>query len=452
LGKQRFANVQADGGRRLHESPECRAGVAFYDGSFQQEAAMNLVQRIQDILLKPKDTWPQIAQEAATPQSLYKDWLLILAAVPAVAGFIGMTVVGVGAFGMSYRLPLVSGVVHMVVGYLLSLGMVYLLSLLVNALAPTFGGTPDRLAALKLVAYGCTAGFLGGVFQLLPSLGILGLLCGLYSIYLIYLGLPVLMRNPPEKSAGYTAVVVVAGFVAGLVVGAVSNAVLGASHGYGSWGGRHPGGSVTLRGPDGDVTLDTSKMEAAAQRMEALGKQMEAAQAKGDGAAAGKALGEMMGAMSGATGGGKPLPAADLKAVLPEALGDFKRTSVEAQSGGAMGINSSSARARYGNGDKSMALDITDMGSLAGMASLAGWANMTLDKEADGRIERVFKQGDRTVREEYRKDGSHAEMTVLLPNGVIVEAKGEQVGIELLRSALGSVDLNKLAAAPRQPG
>jgi len=410
---------------------------------------MNLVQRIQDILLKPKDTWPQIAQEAATPQSLYKDWLLILAAVPAVAGFIGMSVMGVGAFGFSYRVPFVSGLVHMVIGYVLSLGMVYLLSLLVNALAPTFGGTPDRLAALKLVAYGCTAGFLGGVFQLLPSLSMLGLLCGLYSIYLIYLGLPVLMRNPPEKSAGYTAVVVVAGIVAGLVVGAVTSAVIG----VGSWGDRHAGsGAVTIKGPDGEVTLDTSKMEAAAKRMEALGKRMEEAQAKGDGAAAGKALGEMMGAMSGATGGGKPMPAADLKALLPENIGDLKRTSVESQSGGAMGINSSSAKARYANGDKSIGLDITDMGSLAGMAAFAGWAQMTLDREADGRIERVFKQGDRTVREEYRKDGSHAELTVLLPNGVIVEAKGEQVGIEQLRSVIGSVDLTKLAATARQPG
>lgn len=410
---------------------------------------MILVQRIQDILLKPKDTWPQIAQETATVQSLYKEWLLILAAIPAVAGFIGMSVIGMGGFGISFRVPFVSGLVHMVVGYVLSLGMVYLLSLLVNALAPTFGGTPDPLAALKLVAYGCTAGFVGGVFQLLPSLSVLGLLCGLYSIYLIYLGLPVLMRNPPEKSAGYTAVVVVAGIVAGLVVGAVSSAVLG----MGSWGGGHQGsGSVTLKGPGGDVTLDTSKMDAAAKRMEALGKRMEEAQAKGDSAAAGKALSEMMGAVTGATGGAKPMPAADLKALLPETLGDFKRTSVEAQSGGAIGINSSSARARYGNGDKSISLDITDMGSLAGMANLAGWANMTLDKEADGRIERVFKQGDRTVREDYRKDGSHAEVSVLLPNGVIVEAKGEQVGIDQLRGVISGVDLNKLATTARQPG
>lgn len=410
---------------------------------------MTLVQRIQDILLKPKDTWPQIAAEPATVQSLYKEWLLILAAIPAVAGFIGLSVVGVGAFGVSYRMPFVGGLVHMVLSYVMSLGMVYLLSLLVNALAPTFGGTPNPLAALKLVAFGSTAGFVGGVFQLLPSLSMLGMLCSLYSIYLIYLGLPVLMQNPPEKSAGYTAAVIVAGIVAGLVVGAVATAVVG----VGSWGSQHAGaGAVTIKGPGGDVTLDTSKMEEAAKRMEALGKQMEAAQAKGDNAAAGKALGEMMGAVTGAAGGAKPMLSADLKALLPEAIGDFKRNSIEAQSGGAIGINSSSAKARYANGDKSISLDITDMGSLSGMVGLAAWANMTMDKETDGRIERVFKQGDRTVREDYRKDGSHAELTVLLPNGVIVEARGDQVGIEQLRSALGGIDINKLATTPRQAG
>ena len=90
--------------------------------------------------------------------------------------------------------------------------------------------------------------------------------------------------------------------------------------------------------------------------------------------------------------------------------------------------------------------------AIAGIASLAGWANMTLDKDADGRIERVFKQGDRSVREDYRKDGSHAELVVLLPNGIVVEAKGEQVGIDLLRNALRSVDLDKLAATARPPG
>ena len=110
----------------------------------------------------------------------------------------------------------------MLVSYLLSLAMVYVLALIVDALAPTFGGTKNQINALKVVAYGATAGFLGGIFSLMPSLSILGVLAALYSIYLIYTGLPVLMKSPPDKALAYTAVVIVCGIVAGILIGVLS--------------------------------------------------------------------------------------------------------------------------------------------------------------------------------------------------------------------------------------
>ncbi|MGB2880992.1 MAG: Yip1 family protein, partial [Rhodoferax sp.] len=167
---------------------------------------MIIVQRVQDILLKPKETWPAIDAEGGDTASIYKNYLIYLALVPAVAGFIGLSLIGVGVFGVSYRVPLISGLAHMVVGYVMSLVMVFVVGLIADALAPSFGGTKNPLNALKLVAYGSTAGFLGGVFSLLPSLSILGVLAAAYSIYLIYIGVPVMMKSPPEKAAGYTAV------------------------------------------------------------------------------------------------------------------------------------------------------------------------------------------------------------------------------------------------------
>ena len=183
---------------------------------------MSLIERVRSLLLRPKQTWPVIATEPADAASIYRRYVVILAAIPAVCAFIGWTLVGGGAFGVTYRLPIATGLVQMIVGYLLSLAIVYVLALVVNALAPTFGGSKDLVAALKVVAYGSTAGFLGGVFSLLPSLSWLGLLASFYSIYLIYTGLPVLMRCPPEKAGTYTVVVVVCALIAMIVLGAVS--------------------------------------------------------------------------------------------------------------------------------------------------------------------------------------------------------------------------------------
>jgi hypothetical protein len=408
---------------------------------------MSLIQRVQDILLKPKDTWPVIAQEGGDTASVYSSYLIYLAAIPAVAAFIGLSLVGAGAFGISMRLPIMSGLVNMVVSYVLSLVAVFVLALIVDALAPTFGGTKSQINALKLVAYGSTAGFVGGIFGLLPSLAMLGLIAALYSIYLFYTGLPVLMKCPPEKSGAYTAVVIVCGIVAMIVLGVVSSLFMptGGMHMGGMMG--QPGGDVTIKTPGGEVKIDASKMEDMAKKMEDAGKRMEAAQKSGDSAAAGKAMGEMMGAMTGA--GGTPIAAQDLKAMLPETLGDLKRESYEAAGGQAMGMAGSSAKATYAAGDKRVQLSITDMGGLGGLAALAGWANMTVDRETNDQIEKVYKQGARTVREEYRKDGSHGEMTLILENGVLVEARGDQVDMGTLKKVVEGVDLGKIEALKR---
>ena len=182
---------------------------------------MSLVERVQSILLKPKQTWPVIAAESTDAASIYSRYLVILAAIPAIASFIGLTLVGVGGFGVSYRVPIGMGLTQMVVRYVVSLVMVFVMALVVDALAPNFGGTKNQVQALKLVAYSCTAAFVGGIFGIIPSLAILSLLASIYSIYLLYTGISVLMRCPAEKAAVYTAVVIVAVIVIGVVFSAL---------------------------------------------------------------------------------------------------------------------------------------------------------------------------------------------------------------------------------------
>ncbi len=413
---------------------------------------MALIERVKSILVKPKETWPVIAAEGGDAASLYTGYVMILAAIPAVAGFIGLTLVGVNVLGASYRMPILGGVVQMIVSYLLTLAMVFVLALIVNALAPTFGGAKNQLQALKLVAYGCTAAFVGGIFSLIPMLGILGLIAGLYSIYLIYTGIAVMMRCPADKAGAYTAVVIVCGIIAGIVIAAVAS-LFTPTMGVGGLGGLATGGAagtgnVTIKAPDGtNVTINPGAMAEMAKRMEEAGKRMESAQKSGDSAAAGKAMGEMMGAVTG--GNATPIAAADLKTMLPESIGDMKRTGYEASGGQAMGIAGSSAKATYAAGEQRLELSITDTGGLAGLAAMAGWANMTMDKETDGKVEKVYKDGARTVHEEYQKDGSHGEVTVILANGVIVEADGSRIDVATLKKVIAGIDLGRIEAMKR---
>jgi hypothetical protein len=174
---------------------------------------------------------------------------------------------------------------------------------------------------------------------------------------------------------------------------------------------------------------------------------MEKAQASGDTAAAGKAMGEMMGAMAGANG--TPIPAQDLKALLPEAIGELKRESVEAVDNPAMGMVGSTAKASYAAGEKQVQLSITDMGGLGGLASFAAWANMTVDRESNGEIEKVYKESGRTMRERYQKDGSHGEVSVILGNGVMVEATGHGIDPAALKAVVSGTPLGKLEAMKR---
>jgi hypothetical protein len=186
---------------------------------------MNLVDRAKKILLQPKSEWAVIAAEPHTVQDLYTGYVMILAAIPAVAWFIGFSIIGMGMLGVSYRVPITSGVAHMVVSYILGLGWVYVLALIIDALAPNFGGEKNFINALKVSAFSPTAMWLAGIFAIIPALSILGIL-GLYSLYLLYTGLPPLMRVPEEKAVPYVVVVIIVGIVLAIIVGALAGLVV----------------------------------------------------------------------------------------------------------------------------------------------------------------------------------------------------------------------------------
>ncbi len=193
----------------------------------------SLGERVKNILVTPKTEWPRIDAEPATIGGIYTSYVVILAAIGPIAGLIGAQVFGFSAFGYTYKPPIGHSVATAVLTYGLSLVGVYISSLIINALAPTFGGTKDELKAFKVAAYSMTAGWVAGVVQIIPMLGWLALIGVLYGLYLLYLGLPRLMRVAEDKAVGYTVVVVVVQillyFVIGMIVATLVASFLGAA-------------------------------------------------------------------------------------------------------------------------------------------------------------------------------------------------------------------------------
>ena len=183
---------------------------------------MHLIDRVKRLLLQPREEWQVIDKESVDVVDLYKSYIAPLAAIGPLCGSIGMSVVGTSLAGMgTFRVSFGAALVQAVLIFGLMLGGVYVIALIIDALAPTFGAQRSKSQALKLAAYASTASWLGGIFTLFPMLSVLSLLAALYSLYLFYLGLPILMRVPEDRTIGYTAVVVLSTIALFILIGAI---------------------------------------------------------------------------------------------------------------------------------------------------------------------------------------------------------------------------------------
>lgn len=199
-----------------------------FDAAQASELARGIIERVKNIVLSPVTEWPAIAAEASSARTIYLNYVAPLVAMGVIAGVLGHTLVGLPLpLVGTIRVGIAPALAHAIVTFALSFVAVFLVALIVDALAPTFGGRKDPLAALKVTAYSYTPAWVASVLNLIPALGILVVLAAFYGIYLLYLGLPVLMRAPRDKAVGYTVVTVLCAIVMGIVIGSLSSLVMG---------------------------------------------------------------------------------------------------------------------------------------------------------------------------------------------------------------------------------
>jgi len=406
---------------------------------------VSIVERAKNICLSPTTEWPVIAAEPTTTGTLITGYVAPLAAIGAVAGFLGGSIIGQTLpFLGTYRSSFATGLVFALFSFCMAIVSVFLVSLVINALAPTFGGQQDSIQALKVAVYSYTPAWIAGALRILPLLGIFAIFAALYGLYLLFLGLPRLMKCPEDKALGYTAVVVVCAIVLSLVVGSIGAVIAGA----GAIGAGALGGTAARRS-SGEIQFDKDspmgKLQDFGKKLEESNKKMEAAQKKGDQNATAAAAMESLGTL---LGGGKrvdPVAIDQLKVFVPESLAGLAKTSSSAEKNGIAGLMVSKAEARYGDGaGKTVTLEISDTGGVSGLIGLASWAGMEGEKDDDSGPEKTQKVGGRLVHERSSKRGGSNEFGIVLGNRFIVSAKSSGVGVEELKAAVRSLDLAKL--------
>jgi hypothetical protein len=267
-----------------------------------------------------------------------------------------------------------------------------------------------------------------GIVAIFPPLGLLAILGGLYGLYVLYLGLPKLMRVPSEKGLGYTIVTIIVAFVLFLVVGAVTGMVGGAAMlGSGAMG--HVGSAGTVTGSvnvPGAGSVDLGKLNAAAEQAKAASDQLRAAQ-------------------NGQPGAVKAVAPDVLKNLLPAALpAGFSRTDVSSEGGSVGGMSSSTATGEYARGDGHITLKVADMAAVGAFAGMAGALNVESSRTTSTGYEKVGKVDGRLTTEEYDTQAKSGKYSVIVANRFLVEANGSGIAMDDLKGAVSTVGFGQL--------
>lgn len=415
-----------------------------------------MIARAKAILLSPRTEWPAIAAETDTIGGIYTRYLLIMAAIPAVIQFLRMSVIGMSVPLLgTWRMPMGTALTSALTGYVLTLVGIFIIALIVEALAPTFGGQKDRVQAVKVVAYSYTANFVAAIIGIVPGLLLLSALAGLiYGLYLLNMGLPHTMKCPPEKSLGYTVVTVIAAIVVSILISFAVHAVA-PGNGFGMHGrfsGLAPSGGAGFGGGNSGGSFSSGSAGAAlqsyAEHLQAASKQLDAAQKSGDANAQSNAMSTLVGAALGSNGKVESLPPDRIKPFLPDTLAGLPRTQASAERNAAMGVQISKATGTYSDGAaRNLTLEIADTGSLKGLLGFAaGYGGVEQEKESDTGYDKTYKSGGQLVHEQWDKTSQSGEYSVVIADRFSVTVRGKASSIDDLKAAAASVNTSGLAA------
>lgn len=389
---------------------------------------MNLVQRATQMITSPATEWDTIATETHTPASLYPGYIIPLAVIGPIAGLAAgfMMRLGFSVFGL--ELPLFALIVQAVLQFAGSLLAVFILAMIASALAPSFGGESNQQQAFKLVTFSNTPAWVAGLARFIPFLGgMIAIAGGIYSLYVLSLGAPKLMKIAQDKLVGYVVALIVCAIGIYAVMMFVISMAVG-MFGFFSFVGHGASGMMHDSANVADQLNDMNrKMEAAAKRMDEANKKMEAAQASGDQQAVVAAAGDAMKAAAGTPDNVQVIDPAKLKALLPETMNGLPRLSIESTKTDLGGFQVAKAHADYsdkGSPNKSLAIEITDTAGSQSLATLASLASIETDTDNEQGHTHNGKINGRPTHTFTSKDKTRTDIETLVAGRFMVGVHG----------------------------
>jgi hypothetical protein len=172
-----------------------------------------IIKRVIAIITKPAEEWEVIKNESMTVGDMFLKYAIFLAAIPAIAGFIGFALIGVSIMGFTVRYPMANALIWTIVTYVMYLVGTFVLGIIIDALATTFGAQKDTVGSMKAAVFASTPGWIAGILFIIPALSILAIIGSLYGLYLLYLGIKIVKNPPQDKLVAY--------FIVSLIIAAV---------------------------------------------------------------------------------------------------------------------------------------------------------------------------------------------------------------------------------------
>jgi len=178
-----------------------------------------IMDRLVNLIIKPQEEWGKIKGETSSVNSLFLNYAIFLAAVPAIAGFIGYSIIGFSFGTVSYRVPVGRSFLWMIFQYIFALAGAFILGLIIDALATSFDSKKELVDSLKVAVYASSISWAFGILMIVPGLRLISALASLYALYIMFLGLREIKTPGKDKEVGYFVVTIIVAIVIFVILG-----------------------------------------------------------------------------------------------------------------------------------------------------------------------------------------------------------------------------------------